>query len=41
MIGKEIDIETFSRWEYLERFCEVQGFDLVWQGDKLIITERV
>ena len=41
MIGKEIDIETFSRWEYLERFCEVQYFDLVWQGDKLIITERV
>lgn len=40
MREREIDINTFTRFEYIERFCEVQGFDLVWKGDKLIITER-
>ena len=41
MREREIDINTFSSWEDLERFCEVQGFDLVWKGNVLIITERV
>ncbi len=35
-----IDIRTFTSWEYLERFCNVQGIDLVWQGDYLVMTER-
>ncbi len=35
-----IDINTFSKFEYIDRFCEVQGFDLVWEDNVLIITER-
>ncbi len=38
---REIDIETFTRFEYLERFCKVQNIDLIWKGNVLIITERV
>lgn len=41
MRERAIDINTFSSWEDLERFCEVQGFDLVWENEILIITERV
>ena len=37
---RDIDIQTFSRFEYIDRFCEVEGIDLVWEGDKLIIEKR-
>lgn len=41
MKERKIDINTFTRWEFIDRFCEIQKFDLVWQGDYLIVTERV
>lgn len=40
MQERKIDIRAFTKFEYIDRFCERYGFDLVWKGNDLIITER-
>lgn len=40
MKNTEIDIETFSSFEDIDKFCEVQEIDLIWEFETLFITKR-